>query len=245
MTSLGYGFLVIQIGYFLILARLIIFLSFLPNLRWAFKQKAYRFLFMYALIALSIAVFESTFIYVCNHYTSSIMPLLTRFNIGDTFFISPLYYLNELFFFGFAFSFALGGEYRKPIQIISLTLFAFEICNTVWGEGFRDAQTAGSMIVSFSNISLSLLYLQNFYTKKLNSNSRKDSFAIISWGILIPSVLSIFIYAFTKNLFETNEILYYQISIFRMIVESLCFIIIAFGVWLIRDTRMRSSSKKY
>lgn len=172
------------------------------------------------------------------------MPLLTRFKIGNTFFISPFYYVNELFFYGFAFSYALGGEYRKPIQIISLTLFVFEICNTVWGEGFRDAQTLGSMIVSFVNISFALLYFQNFYTKKINSNSRKDSFAIISWGILIPAVLSIFIYAFTKNLFETNEILYYQISIFRMIVESLSFLIIAYGIWIIRDARIRSNFNK-
>ncbi|MDZ7897414.1 MAG: hypothetical protein U5N85_05220 [Arcicella sp.] len=239
-----YNTLVIQVGYFLILTRLIIILSFFPNLRWAFKNKAYRFLFMYALIALSIALFELIFIYVCNHYTSSIMPLLTRFKIGDTFFISPLYYLNSLFFYGFTFSYALGSNYRKPIQIISLALFAFEICNTIWGEGFRDAQTAGSLIVSFVEIGFSLLYLQNFYTEQLNKNVTKDSFAVISWGILIPAILSIFIYAFTKKLFETNEILYYQISIFRMIIESLCFLIIAYGVCTLKDDSFERKLKK-
>jgi hypothetical protein len=241
MSSKEYNLLIVNIGYFLIISRFIIVIIFLINYKWAFKLKAYRFLFMYALIAFSIAIFESTIIYISNNYTSYILPLLTRYKIENTFFISPLYFLNELFFYGFAFSYALGGEYRKPIQIISLTLLVFEICNTIWGEGFRDAQTAGSLIVSFAEISFSLLYLQNFYTKKLNKNGTKDSFAVISWGILIPAVLSIFIYAFTKNLFETNEILYYQISIFRMTVESLCFLIIAYGIWLLRDTRIRSN----
>jgi hypothetical protein len=163
-----------------------------------------------------------------------ILPLLKKFEIDDTFFISPFYYLSEILFFGLAYSFALGGRLKKPVIFITLMIFVLEIANTIWGEGYKDAQPLGSFTFSAYNIILALLYIRSFYINKIRSNGLKDSFFVISWAILIPSSLSILFYLLTKSLFEADTLLYYNVSIFRMAAESICFLVFAYGVTLIR-----------
>lgn len=228
------GKVVVNIGYLLLFIRFLIVLICLFNMRWVLKSKAHRFIFFYSLLAFSIALFELIFIYVANHYTNQIMPYLERYEIDDTFFISPFYYLNEIIFCGLAFSYAIGGRFQKPIQIITVLLAVLEIGNTIWGEGYKDAQSFGSLGLALFLIGLSLLYLKNFYTLKINTKSIKDSFFVISWGLLIPSMLSLLIYTFTKSLFDSDTVLYYQISIFRMTVEGFCLILVAYGISLLR-----------
>ncbi|PWK17340.1 hypothetical protein LV89_04441 [Arcicella aurantiaca] len=229
-------------AYLLILSRGMLFVISLYCRKNYHLDKAMKVLFYVTLIGFVIAIGEILFIYLVKHYTTFFLPYLQKYEIDDTFFISPFYYLNEILFYGLAYSYSLGNKYTRPIQIVTFVLFIAEIINTIWLEGYKDSQPVGSFIFSSYNIALSFFYLKNFYAKNLRSNSTKDGILIISWGILLQSVLSIFIYILSKNIFNDDVILYYKISIFRMVIESLCFVVMAYGVWLSRNRGLKVST---
>lgn len=225
------------LGNFLLIARFIILLSYLFKFNQAVRIRSHRFLFFYAIVNFSIALFEMIFIYVAKNHTAQILPLLQKFEIDDTFFISPFYYLSEILFYGLAFSYAIGGKWQKILIPVTILLFVLEICNTIWGEGYKDAQTIGSFIFSSFNIFLTLIFVRNFYVNRIKANGLKDSLFVIAWSILIPSCLSILIYLLSKNLFQTDTLLYYEISLFRMLTESICLLLFAYGVSLIKSRK--------
>lgn len=218
------------LGIILLISRLVVLICSISLFKYIKKNGRLSYLITYASIAFLIAAFELSFVWIADNFTSFILPYLIKFNISNTFFTSPLYYLNEILFLGLSYSYALGDNYKKPIQISVMLLFIAEVVNTIFVEGYKEAQTFGSLGNSIFQIILSFLYIKNFYSTKFGST--KDSLLIISWAIFISSTLSIFVYFLTNYLFKNDTILYYKISIFRMIIESLCLLLMAYGITL-------------
>ena len=229
------------LGIILLLSRLLVLICGIIFFKYLKRNRKFNFLLSYTTISILIALFELSFVWIADNFTNLIMPFLIKFSISNTFFLSPLYYLNEILFIGLSYSYALDKGYKKFIQISVSFLFIAEILNSVFWEGYQDAQTFGSLGNSIFQIILSFLYIKNFYSTKFGST--KDSFLIISWAIFISSTFSIFVYFLTNYLFTNDTILYYQISIFRMIVESLCLLLMAYGVSFIRNSPLTPSSK--
>lgn len=221
-------------AYFLLFSRgmLLSALVYIFNRRSV--TKPFKPLLWYSFFGFLIALSEIIFVFLVKKYPQDFIPLLNRYEIDDTFFISPLYYLNEILMFGFAYAYVIGGKYFKPLIAVSVVLFLLEIANTIWLEGYKDSQPVGSFLFSSYNILLAILYIKQFYILKFRSKTKKDSFLVISWAILIQSAFSILIYILTKSLFLSNTVLFYQISIVRMIVEGLCILLMAYGVSLVR-----------
>lgn len=237
MNEIEYNYFVIKIGYFLLLARFAILISFLFKYRWVIKSNTHRYLLFYGVFALSIALIEQAFIYIANNYTDAILPFLNKYEIDDTFFTSPLYFLNEIIFLGIALSNGIGGKLKKYLIQIVFIFSTLEILNTIFYEGYKDSQTLGSFSTSLFLIVLALLYISLVSNKNHKSNS-KDSFFIIACAILALNIFSILIFLFTKGLFETNTRLYYQISVFRMAIEIICLLVFAYGGSLVKKTKL-------
>ncbi|MCU0326279.1 MAG: hypothetical protein MUF45_13640 [Spirosomaceae bacterium] len=213
-------------AYLLILSRGILLLTTLNVFR---QSRAIKALFWYALIAFIIAIGEMTFIYLVKNYTEYFMPFLKRFEISNTFFISPLYYINELVFISLFFYQILKDKYPQ-IFLIGCLLAILEIINTLFFEGYKEAQFWGSLVYILNNIILSILYIYNFNTQKLNQIPTKHSYYLIALAILIFYLLSLFIYLLTKFIFDDFTIIYYQLSIFRMSVQFLGYLVMSFAI---------------
>ena len=108
------------------------------------------------------------------------------------------------------------------------------ISNIIWGEGYKDAQTIGSLSASVFLAIIAIAYIRVLYTIRINSTSSRDSFLYISWGILLSALLSLMVYLFTRPMLDTDTLLYYGVSIFRMFLDALCFLLIAYGINLVR-----------
>lgn len=224
----------LYLSYLLLLARIILVLAFIYYFKWIKNANAHKYLFYYAIVAFLIAAFELSFVFLVNRFQGIFLPVLKKFEIGDTFFISPMYYLNEFLFVGLAFAFAMNSQLKKILISASLVCFFAEIINTIWFEGYKNSQTFGSLGLSLFNIFISLLYINNFFKTKNQKNSLKDSFFIISISILIPYTFSLLLYATTKSLFEENYILFQKLQFFRISLESICLFLMAYGVSLVK-----------
>lgn len=239
MSEIDFNYLVIKIGYILLFARFSILISLIIKYRWVIKSRTHRYLFFYGIIAFLIAVTEHAFIFLANNYTDVILPFLTKYEIDDTFFISPFYFLNEIVFLGLAFSNAIGEKLKKYVLQLVFILAILEILNTLFFERYKDAQTIGSICTSLFLIVMSLIYV-SIFSRKSPKSTLKDSFFIISISILVLNLISIIIFVFTKGLFENNTKLYYQISILRMFIDIICMFTLAYGIYLIKKTRLYS-----
>lgn len=225
----------IPVGYCLLFSRGILFIICLKSKLFNNKT-SYRYLFWYALIAFLIATLESSLVWLVNQFPTQLIPILQTFKIENTFFISPLYYLNEIMGIGLLFSGLLKPDIGKRVYILTIFLFICEIINTIFLEGYRESQTYGSLIFSIGGIVLSCLYLTEFMKGNFNTTLfRKPSFLIII-AIFISNSLSVFIYFITRSLFREATTLFYKISIFRMTIDALCFILMSYGIWLLRSS---------
>ncbi|MEA5458135.1 hypothetical protein VB796_03765 [Arcicella sp. LKC2W] len=236
MTEREYGYLVINVGVFLLFSRGILLLIFLikqPSIY--LRNSNYKPLFWYALIAFSIAFLENIIIYLANQRTEFILLVLEKLEISNTFFTSPFFYINELIFISVYFSKILK---INKIFFFGVFLACIELLNTFFFEGYKDAQTYGSLIVSFWNIFLSGLYFSKESKEVFKRNIFKSPVFYFSSGLFISNSLSIFIYFITKALFKDNTILFYKISIFRMIIEALCFLAMGYGIGLIKKEKV-------
>lgn len=221
-------------GLFLLFGRAVVVIVFLWRFDYIYPKKAYRYLFFGSLITFLVALGELLFVELVRTYTDVFLPYLHRYEIDDTFFISPFYYITEVFFYGLAFSYAIGGTWHKPLQIAAMILTLLGISNIIWGEGYKDAQTIGSLSASVFLAIIAIAYIRVLYTIRINSTSSRDSFLYISWGILLSALLSLMVYLFTRPMLDTDTLLYYGVSIFRMFLDALCFLLIAYGINLVR-----------
>lgn len=224
------AFLVIKIGFIVLLARGIIAATFLWQKIGIPKNIVIRPLFWWAIFGFIIATFEVSFIALVNTFPSYFVPYLTRFNIGDTYFISPLYYLNEILCLGLFFANLLEGHGKSRIRRITILLFILEISNTIFWEGFHNPQKFGTFFMALYIIILSLIFFRYNLLKGVNRPLVNDAYNIIVWGLFGINSLSILIYFFSESLFSDFPTLFYQISIFRMLFESVCLLVVAIGV---------------
>jgi hypothetical protein len=188
----------------------------------------------YALIAFLINFFEAFFIRIVNLFKAQIVPILQRLEIDDTFFISPFYYVNELLFLGLFYSRVLKDRTGEIVRYAAFALAGLEILNTIFWEGYKDAQQIGSLLPSINGIVLPLLYFRQFYTQKIKVVATQKSYGFISWGILIPYIFSTLFYFLSNTLYSNYPILFYQLSIVRMSIDIIGILMMAYGVSLVR-----------
>ncbi|TKT92771.1 hypothetical protein [Dyadobacter frigoris] len=236
MTESDFGHTIIKFGYILLAARGVILFAFLVRCSGKPVSRLLKPLFYWSIFAFVIALIEVSFISLVNSFPDFFVPYLDRFDIHDTFFTSPFYYLNEILFLGIFFSQIYGERAGKIILITSISLFALEILNSLFWEGYKDAQKIGSFSDSVFIIILSLLFFQRHFISKIKNPLSNDALNLVVWGFFSISTFSILILFFSDRLFDDFPTLFYQISIGRMIIETMGLMLIAYGVSIFKSS---------
>lgn len=229
MTETAYAQLVINLGYGLLAARGVLLFVLIRRLFPISSQQALYWLFWNSLGMFLIAVFELVFIYVINHYPST-WPFLARLEIDDTFFISPFYFLNDFLFLNLFFSKIIDKKNGNWVQYVGFILVVFEIVNTLYFEGYKDAQSIGSFLIALNGIILSLLFFRQYFLSKFKMPLLRNGLVFIVGGIFFQYIFSILFYFFSDLLYNENIILYYQISTVRMVMDISALLLMAYGV---------------
>lgn len=237
MTESNFAHLIIKLGYILLAARGAILIAFLVRHFGKLHVSLLKPLFYWTLFAFFIALFEVSFIGLVNSFPDFFVPYLNKFEIDDTFFTSPFYFLNEILFLGLFFSRICGIKARKAILLFTISLFILEIFNSLFWEGYKDAQKIGSFCDSVFIIILSVIFFQRHFISKIKNPLSNDALNLIVWGFFSISTFSILILFFSDQLFNDFPTLFYQISIGRMIIEILGLLLIAYGVSIFKPSK--------
>ncbi len=230
MSEIELYFFYVKIGYWSLFCRIVLMVV----LSYKFiktKQKPLFYLLIYAAVAVSIALFELAVVELSTRENALILKLLTRWKIDSTFFTSPFIYINSIYFHCLFYSYLFK---KRRIFYLGLFLVFVEIVNTIFFEDFRQPQQFGMMLYSITNLLLAGSYIRYLYLHKVNHNLVQKPYFIISMANAIPMIFSVLLYFLTRHLFEEETITFYKLSIFRLIVDSFCYLLMAYGASKVR-----------
>jgi len=200
-------------------------------LKWTTLNTALKTFWSYLLAVVLYNFIEQGFIWSVTHYTNFWRPFLKEFQIGDTNFLNILSREIDYIILGIYYSKVLHGVYSKLILAISIALFGTALCVYFWVDGFR---TFGNVNATINR--LFLVIIPTFHLWFLNKsapvlNLSKNSYFLISVGLLIPNLFGLFLSFVGDKINQTDFILFVQLSLVRNALSAIGLLLFAYAFY--------------
>jgi hypothetical protein len=151
-----------------------------------------------------------TFVWGVNNYINFFMPFIDMFKIQNTYFLSILMYLTEIYFLGIFFSRIHSSNLIKRLTYLYLSI-ALGIYFFI--DGYQEYGRVNALLLKFFVIGLSLWYLKKAFATNLNRTFFRNYYALICLGLFLPNVFQLLFSVFANNLDKTNFVLYIKLKI--------------------------------
>lgn len=225
--------------YFFIEFGRIVTLTMLLPIIVAFFQRNYlnkplkNFTF-YRLLAFLFNVLEHVFYNFAVKYYKLIEPYFVYWKISDTSFLSILYHLNNFAFLSWFYFLLLPHKYGKLILWLGIFLFASSSINYLFIEGYRTLGIFNPTATALFTFGVAGFYLWYTYKTYLALPITKNPYFWLSIGLMLPYVVSFFLYL-VEDIMQVDN---YELFVTLSIVKN-CFLIIgqflmAIGFWRAR-----------
>ena len=156
------------------------------------------------------------FIWLVDRYYDFFLPFLTRFNIQNTYFLSILSYLTQIYFIGLFYSMLFHSSMIKRITMI---YFFCAILIYFFIDGYQEYGSVNALLIKIFIIVLSFLYFNKAFITGLNRNFLKNPYVLISLGLLLPNVFQVLFSLFVNDLNKTNFILSIKLKILTNFID--------------------------
>ena len=191
--------------------------------------------FWYYLATFLLSSLEQFIFWACPRYREACVQILEYWDINNTFFLSILFFTKDYILLGWFFK--LIVPVKRIGNIIKWCSIIFVIAswiNHCFIEGYKGFGIFNSGINAIYMVSLPLLYLWYSQKESLRIPLHKNPYFWISIGLLIPSLLTLFLYFSGNYILESDYKLY---SILKSIENG--FAIIGLVLVCIGFTRSR------
>lgn len=170
-----------------------------------------RFFFFYILFSVVLNFLEQVFIWVTDVFKDSITPFLLYWEISDTFFLQIFLYLNNYLLLGIFYSrISPIKSYGSLLRWLSIILALLTIVNFFFFDGYKKhGLLSASLIVIFVFV-VPLIYLWQSQKYSLRIPLWKNPYFWISLGLVIPNLLSSFLYFTGDNIYSYDYVVYVQ-----------------------------------
>ncbi|MBO0950291.1 hypothetical protein [Fibrella forsythiae] len=219
-----YNSLYVQSGTVLLVLR--IGLLLLGAWRWRLLTDELRIFWYYLLASFGSNLLEQGFIWSVNNQTDFWLPYLEKYKIGDTNFLSILPRLLDYIFLGPFYARLLTGQLANWIRWTSIALIFTAIGVYIWIDGFRSFGAVNALMNRVYLIVLPLLHLWLIYRSLPALSLWKNSYFLISLGLLTANIFSFYLSLFGHKLNETDGIRFLQLSLLRN-----AFVLISLGLY--------------
>lgn len=186
----------------------------------------------YCTIALLVLIIHVVFVWQTSSYFKYWEPLLVKWQIGDTNFMSILAYLNTYILLGYYFSEEI---YNKKFQNWILLLFGVTailgIVDYLFITGFRNYGYFNPITTSSLAIVFSLISLRAIFQKDTLVPIAKNSYFWFALGILVPNAIGLFLRLAGNAIYGDDFILYCKVSMAKDIFFDIAQILISIGFY--------------
>ena len=201
-------------------------------------NKALRVAFLYVLFSFLINALDHALIWAINNYTDFFRPALTYWKIDNTFFFTILYYLKDFILLGWFYSLIYPHPQQQKYIFRLAMLLAFMVTiNYCFIEGYQVFGVFNPGADALFCVIIPLIYLWSSRQQSLRIPLKKNPYLWISLGILLPSMLSLFLYFSGNYIYESDFILYVKVYSIKNFFEIIGQQLIAIGFFHARYTR--------
>lgn len=197
------------------------------------NQSLWIFLF-YLLATIGVNLLEQGFIWIANNYTSLILPYLKKFQISDVNFLNIFFRLADYIGLGLFFGSILEKNVGSWVKKISYACAAFAIVVYFFIDGYNQYGVVNPLMDRIYVIVLPLLYIKQVHQSEPTINLWKNSYFLISLGVLIPELFSMIMSFTGDKLYETDFILFIKLSLVRNLLTVLAQFAFAYAFYQAR-----------
>lgn len=190
---------------------------------------------IYKILNVFFNLLEHTFVWFATKYYELLRPYLDYLVISNTSFLAILYHLNDLILLGWFYYLLLGRQpYGKWVRLISIGLLIATVFNYLFIEGHNVFGVFNPTIDAVFIFGVAAFYLWHLYRTHLMLPLQKNPYFWISFGLIVPQVISFFLFL-VGDIFHKED---YNLFVVMTNVKN-CFIILAqvlfaIGFWQAR-----------
>ncbi|MBA4848779.1 hypothetical protein [Emticicia sp. BO119] len=223
-----------------LMGKIATYVSFLPLIFslikiQAFRSKPYIYLSLYfatgALLNWSVSVFVE---YSGKHY-EEIAHILTKYEIDDTFFVDPVYFIRNFIFMGlYAYALVEKKSLKDTILIISATGILFTVLNSFWGETYKVYQAIGSSVDNAFKIFIGGIIYYWIFSKLPAKKLWKIPHYWFASAIITIGAFAGLIDFLSNYMFKEVSTVFYIVHIIKNCFMILAFILFTIGIYFVR-----------
>lgn len=197
---------------------------------WKKLDKSLKVFFVFCLVTFLISLGETIFIWHARSHKEFWGPILEWWGIENTHFIQILAFLRDYLILGYFFKLILKPRpIANWVWVIALLLALTTTINYLFIEGYKNPgvfNPAADAIFCFSIPMVSLWYL---YHSDTRIEIYKNPVFWISLGLILPNLMSLFLYFTSDYLQKNNYPLYVNLMLVKNFFEIIGIILLTIG----------------
>ncbi len=201
---------------------------------WENLNRLLKLFFWYCMVALLIAAMHILFIWATSSsgYYEYLRPLLKKWQIGDTNFMSILAYLNTYLILGRYFSEEIQEKkYQRQVLLLFSLIAVIGVIDYLFFTGFRNYGYFNPIASSSLAIVFSLISLRIIFQKDTLVPIAKNSYFWFALGILVYNSIGLFLRLAGNAIYGDDFILYYKVSMAKDLFFDIAQILIVIGFY--------------
>jgi len=201
-----------------------------------FTKKPYVFLLVYFIAGFSLNWFTSWFLTYARANREAMTPFLTKWEIDDTFFVDPFYFLKNFIFMGlFTYYLLSRSSIKKWVAIISGLGIIFTIINSIWGETYKIYQVWGSSFDNVYKVLIGFLIIKWIFNSNLSRKITDIPAYYFAIAFIIIGAIAGLIDALSNAMFGETTILFNQVHILKNVFMIVAFVLLSIGVLKVKS----------
>lgn len=237
MTELEkfYNTLYGNIGLVLLVVRILVLLA--GVWKWKFLNRPLRIFWFYLLALIVYNLLERGFVWSVNNYTDAWLPYLEKYKIGDTNFLNIIGVVLNYIFLGWVYGHILPEKWSGWVRRVSWVLVVVALVVYVWLDGFRTYGNINAILNRAFLIGGALTHLWFLYQSLPTLNLWKNSYFLISLGLLVTNLPWLFLSFVGDKTNTTDGVLFLQLSTLRHAFTLVSLLLFAYAFHQARYAR--------
>jgi hypothetical protein len=196
---------------------------------------ALRFMFYYLVVGFIILILLSCFSWVTKANPVFWQPILDYLKIQDTTFFALFAYINSFILLGLYYTQAVPMvTFRAYIKPLSWLLLAITSIDYFFVTGYNNYSSFSQTVLAFYILLLPMAHLWYLYRAGNKVPLNRNPYFWIAMGLVLPSILTIWLELYGAKLLAVNFILFCQVSIGNVLFYCIGQLLIAVGFYYAR-----------